>query len=102
MGNRVSYLSDGGWRRWSDSRLKVIRNRSYKIDIVWDGAGKVTWSINGKQICEQKLRSSSFIPLAQASLQAGLETAGKPAGFDDVILEGDMIEGPSATRAGAP
>lgn len=100
--NRETHLDDGGWRRWSDSRLKVVRNRSYKIDIVWDGAGTVTWSINGKQICEQKLRSSSRTPLAQASLQAGLETGGKPAGFDDVTLEGDMIEGPSAARAGTP
>ncbi len=100
--NRRSHLSDDGWHRWWDSRLKVIRNRSYKIDIVWDGAGKVTWSIDGKQICEQKLRSSSRSPLAEAWLQAGLETEGKPAGFDDVTLEGDMIEGPSAPRARSP
>ena len=100
-GNRESYLSDGGWRRWSDSRLKVLRNRSYKIDITWDGASKVTWSINGKLVCEQKLSSytSYTSRIARGSLQVGLETEGKPAGFDDVTIEGTVLEGPSKRPA---
>ncbi|MCK4624192.1 MAG: hypothetical protein KAV00_02700 [Phycisphaerae bacterium] len=92
--NHISYLYDGGRRVWSDRRYKVARNTTYRFRLAWDGKGTFTWSVNGKVFCKHKaLYAKKDLPFT--SLFVRLEVARKPAGFDDVIIEGVVLEDPN-------
>ncbi len=92
-GNNISYLYDGGDRVWSDKRFNVVRNTTYRFRLAWNGKGTFTWSVNGKVLCKHKsLYAKDRLPYTSLFLR--LETSRKPAGFDDVMIKGVILEDP--------
>ncbi len=102
-GNRESVLRDDGWRAWVNNRAKLVPNTTYQIQIDWDGDRNVTWSVNGQVLCKQDIR---FQPsdVASSALTVGLQTSAVGAGFDDLKIEGAVMEDPSERldRSGKP
>ena len=93
--NRSSWLIEGHSQEWSSDKLRVVPNRTYTIRVSWDGKAKTTWSINSTTICEDELREESRDQLASISLMVALAARAKPAGFDNVIIEGTVVEDPA-------
>ncbi len=91
--NTCSRLCDYGSTVWSDARVKIVPNRVYRVEITWDGARTVTWTVNGKLLCKHKLQYLRR-GVADFKLSVGLQTLRHDAGFDDVKVEGVVIEDP--------
>jgi len=93
LDNTCSRLCDFGSTVWSDARVKIVPNRVYRVAIAWDGARTVTWTVNGKLLCKHNVRQRDDISLWK--LTVGLQTFRHSAGFDDVKVEGVVIEDPA-------
>jgi hypothetical protein len=93
--NGVSQIRDDYSSIFSDRRLRIDRGTVYKIDINWDGQKTFSWTVNGQNLAktDMKYRVSD---VAQAVLYVGLKTAGYPAAFDDVVIQGTVLEDPSS------
>lgn len=106
LNNTCSRLCDFGSVPWSDARVKIVPNRVYRVEITWDGTKTVTWTVNGKLLCKHDLQYlRQNIP--RTKLSVGLQTFRHDAGFDDVKVEGVVIEDPgekpsSSSGAGNP
>lgn len=93
-GGRRSYLSDRGEWVWRDERTQINPNTVYRFELEWDGKKTLTWSVGGKALCKQELRLEADA-LKAMSVYVGVGTQDKPAAFDDVKIQGTVIEDPS-------
>ena len=79
---------------WSNRRIRVIPNNLYNVRIAWDGEGIVTWTINGKLLCTKQVNyRKEDIPFS--SIFVSLACRVKPAAFDNVTIQGVVLEKPT-------
>lgn len=93
-GNRESVLRESGWGAWRDTRAKLVPNTTYKIEINWDGERTVAWSVNDKLLCSHEIRFRQE-DMPYTSLAVGLQTWSSSAGFDELKVEGVIMQDPS-------
>ena len=92
--NRSSEVRDGGREMWESDKLRVVKNRPYRIRVSWDGKGHLTWTINGSVIHKHETQLRHEPGLKYVSVLVGLGSRRRPAGFDDVVIEGTVLEEP--------
>ncbi|KPK86529.1 MAG: hypothetical protein AMJ81_01045 [Phycisphaerae bacterium SM23_33] len=92
--NRGSSLRDGGRQVWNSPRVRVARGSTYRVEAAWDGQSTFTWTVNDQLLCRQETPHAAREP-QYTSVYVGLEAGDYPAGFDDVVIEGVVIERPS-------
>ena len=79
---------------WSSRRIRVIPNNLYNVRIAWDGEGTVTWTINGKLLCTKQVNyRKEDIPFSSIFVSLGCRV--KPAAFDNVTIQGVVLEKPT-------
>lgn len=92
--NSCSRFYDGGARGWLDDRIRIDRNTTYRIKMEWDGQKTLTCTTNDKVLFKNDVRYRKE-NLQYTSLFVHLGTIDQPAGFDDVTLEGVILEDPN-------
>lgn len=91
--NSRSFLIVSGRLVWASPKVKITPNSINRIEIAWDGQCGLTWTVNGKIACKHNLQYRKT-DLPYTSLFIGLWTYRQPAAFDDVKIEGVILEKP--------
>jgi len=85
-------------RRWTDGSRTLNANAVYDIELVIDGAGGVTWSIDGAVVHQyapapdDKVATDGFVTLVLLAQGASVTN---PTGYDNVVMEGCVLPEPN-------
>jgi len=92
--NHESILFERGRFLWRDRRIRVVRNKTYDTRITWDGVKTITWMVNGVVLCSRVINyPKEDIPYS--SIYVSLGCGSKPAAFDNVTIQGVVLDKPS-------
>ena len=85
-------------RRWTDGIHTLNADAVYDIGLVIDGAGGVTWSIDGAVVHQytpapdDKVATDGFVTLVLLAQGASVTN---PTGYDNVVIEGCVLPEPN-------
>lgn len=84
--------------RWADDARVLESGSAYNVELAIDGAGGVTWRINGVLVHEY--RPAPGDPTATdgsvtVQLLARGASVSSPTGYDDVVIEGEVLPAPN-------
>jgi hypothetical protein len=84
---------DGNWR---GERGRLEEGETYTMQVVGDGKGTVTWSINGKEVNRRELaRVTNHADRSSLVLAIYTERSDQsPTAFDQVEIEGSILPSP--------
>jgi hypothetical protein len=92
--NTVSTIRQDFDNLWSDNNVRVGRG-VHRIEISWDGQSKVSYAVNGVALGTGTMARNMADAMPRGRIQVALETAGYQASFDDVVIEGAIVEDPN-------
>lgn len=96
--NTVSTIRQDFDSLWNDNNVRVGRG-VHRIEISWDGQSKVSYAVNGVALGNGTMARNMPDAMPRSRIQVALETAGYQASFDDVVIEGAIVENPNADNS---